>query len=140
MFALSSLDASRVRATRELGAGLEALRQRAAPALALQNELEALEREARAIRLIESERVDPLRVLLALSQQLPAGAYLRGLRLSGGAGQIDGYAPNASRLVAQLGGVPEFRDVHFLSATNRVAVGDRTYETFTLAFRYAAAP
>ena len=79
-------------------------------------------------------------MLLALSQQLPAGAYLRGLRLSGGDGQVDGYAPNASRLVAQLGGLPEFRDVHFLSATNRVAVGDRTYETFTLAFRYAAAP
>ena len=140
VFALTSLDASRARATSELGAGLEALRQRAAPALALQNELEALEREARAIHEIESERSDPLRVLLALSQQLPAGAYLRGLRLSGGDGQIDGYAPNASRLVAQLGGLPEFRDVHFLSATNRVAVGDRTYETFTLAFRYAAAP
>src|SRR2546427_413337 len=62
------------------------------------------------------------------------------LRLSGGDGQIDGYAPNASRLVAQLGGVPEFRDVHFLSATNRVAAGDKTYESFALAFRYAAAP
>jgi len=139
-FALTSVDASRVRATRELGAGLEALRQRAAPALALQNELDALDRKARAIRQIESERAAPLRVVLALSQHLPAGAYLRGLRLSGGDGQIDGYAPNASRLVAQLGGVPEFRDVHFLSATNRVAAGDKTYESFALAFRYAAAP
>jgi len=42
--------------------------------------------------------------------------------------------------VAQLGGVPEFRDVHFLSATNRIAVGDKTYESFALAFRHAAAP
>src|SRR3989442_1757633 len=92
------------------------------------------------VRALGAPAPDPLRVLLALSQQLPVGAYLRGLRLSGGDGQIDGYAPNASRLVAQLGGLPEFRDVHFLSATNRVAVGDRTYETFTLAFRYAAAP
>jgi len=140
VLALSSVDAWRAGTTRELQAGLDALRRRAAPAVALQGELEALDRQARAIRQIDSERADPLRVLLALSQHLPAGAYLRGLRLSGGEGQIDGYAPNASRLVAQLGGVSDFKDVHFLSATNRVAVEDRTYESFALAFRYAAAP
>src|SRR5207245_10084005 len=38
VFALTSLDASRARATRELGAGLEALRQPAAPAPAPPNQ------------------------------------------------------------------------------------------------------
>jgi len=140
VFAFSSADAWRARATRELEASLQSLRQRAAPALALQSQLEALGRESQAIRQIQRERPDPLGVLLALSKQLPAGAYLRGMRWSGAEWQIDGYAPNASRLVAQLGAAPEFKEVRFLSATTRAALGDRTYESFALAFRYAAAP
>jgi len=140
VFALASADAWRARATRELETGLQSLRQRAAPALALQSQLEALGREAQAIRQIERGRPDPLGVLLALSKQLPAGAYLRGMRWSGVEWQIDGYAANASRLVAQLGEAPEFKEVRFLSATTRVNLADRTYESFVLAFRYAPAP
>ena len=140
VFAFASADAWRARATRELEASLQSLRQRAAPALALQSQLQALGRESQAIRQIQRERPDPLGVLLALSKQLPAGAYLRGMRWSGAEWQIDGYAPNASRLVAQLGAAPEFKEVRFLSATTRGALGDRTYESFALAFRYAAAP
>jgi Tfp pilus assembly protein PilN len=140
VFALTSVDAWRARATRELGAGLQALRERAAPALALQARLETMAQQAAAIRQIEVERLDPLRVLLALSRQLPPGAYVRGIRVSGTDWQVDGYAPNAARLIAGLGAAPGFKEVHFLSATNRAEVGDRTYESFALAFRYAPAP
>ncbi|HEX4628197.1 MAG TPA: PilN domain-containing protein, partial [Gemmatimonadales bacterium] len=149
-FAVTSLDAWRARATRELETGLQALRRRAAPALVAQTRLEALGREAQAIHATERQRPDPLGVLLALSTHLPAGAYLRGLRWSGGEWQIDGYAPNAARLVAEapnaarlvaeLGATATFTDVRFLSATTRVALGKRTYENFALAFRYARAP
>ena len=140
VFALASADAWRARVTRGLEASLQSLQQRAAPALTLQNRLQALAREAQAIRQTERQRPDPLGVLLVLSKQLPAGAYLRGIRWSGAEWQIDGYAPNASRLVAQLGAAPEFKEVRFLSATTRGALGDRTYESFALAFRYAPAP
>jgi len=140
VFALASADTWRARASRELDANLQSLQQRAAPALTLQNQLQTLDREAQAIRQSERERPDPLGVLLALSNHLPAGAYLRAIRWSGGDWQIDGYAPNASRLVAQLGAAPEFKEVRFLSATTRGALGDRTYESFALAFRYAPAP
>ena len=140
VFALASADAWRARATRELETGLQSLRQRAAPALALQSQLEALGREAQAIRQIERGRPDPLGVLLALSKQLPAGAYLRGIRWSGTEWQIDGYAPNTSRLMAQLGAAPEFKEMRFLSATTRGALGENNYESFALAFRYAPAP
>ena len=140
VFALTSVDAWRARATRELGAGLQALRERAAPALALQAQLETMAQQAEAIRQIEAERPDPLRVLLALSRQLPPGAYVRGIRASGAEWQVDGYAPNAARLIAGLGAAPGFKEVHFLSATNRAQVGDRTYESFALAFRYTPAP
>ncbi len=140
VFALGSADAWRARATHGLEASLQSLQQRAAPALTLQNQLQTLDREAQAIRQSERERPDPLGVLLALSNHLPAGAYLRGIRWSGAEWQIDGYAPNASRLVAQLGAAPEFKEVRFLSATTRGALGERTYESFALAFRYAPAP
>ena len=140
VFALGSADAWRARATHGLEASLQSLQQRAAPALTLQNQLQTLDREAQAIRQSERERPDPLGVLLALSNHLPAGAYLRAIRWSGAEWQIDGYAPNASRLVAQLGAAPEFKEVRFLSATTRGALGERTYESFALAFRYAPAP
>ena len=140
VFAGTAIDAWRARATRELAVGLPALRQRAAPALALEAQLEALAWQAQAIRQIEAERPDPLRVLLALSRQLPPGAFVRGIRSSGAEWQVDGYAPNAARLLAGLGAAPQFKEVHFLSATNRAQVGDRTYESFALAFRYAPAP
>src|SRR5439155_1735807 len=80
VFAVASADAWRARATRGLEASLQSLKQRAAPALSLQNQLQALDREAQAIRQVEQKRPDPLGVLLALSKQLPAGAYLRGIR------------------------------------------------------------
>jgi Tfp pilus assembly protein PilN len=140
VFALASADAWRAQATRALETSLQSLQQRAVPALALQSQLQALGREAQAIRQSERARPDPLGVLLALSKQLPPGASLRGMRWSGAEWQIDGYAPNASRLVAQLGAAPEFKEVRFLSATTRGAVGDRTYESFALAFRFAPAP
>lgn len=139
-FALTSLDASRARALRDVVLALPGLRERAAPALALQTALATMARQAQAIRQIELERPDPLAVLLALSRRLPPGAYVRGLRSAGADWQVDGYAPNAARLLAALGAAPEFKDVHFLSATNRAQVGERTYESFALAFRYAPAP
>ena len=140
VFAVASADAWRARATRELEASLQSLKQRAAPTLSLQNQLQALDREAQAIRQVEQKRPDPLGVLLALSKQLPAGAYLRGIRWSGTEWQIDGYAPNTSRLMAQLGAAPEFKEMRFLSATTRGALGENNYESFALAFRYAPAP
>jgi len=140
VFAVTSADAWRARGARRLEASLQTLKQQTAPALALQNQLQAIDREAQVIRQTERNRPDVLGVLLELSKQLPAGAYLRGIRWSGTDWQIDGYAPNASGLVGRLGAAPEFKDVRFLSATTRVALGDRTYESFALAFRYAPAP
>ena len=139
-FAVSSVDAWRGRALDTLQSSLPGLRERAAPALALQGEIEALAREGEAIRATAAERPDPLRALAVLSSRLPRGAYVRALRSTGADWQLDGYAPNAAQLLAQLAAAPEFRDVRFLSATTRVTIGNRTYDSFALAFRIAAAP
>src|SRR2546426_204134 len=81
VFALTSIDVWRARATRELDAGLEALRRRAAPALALQARLETVARHAQAIRAIDAERAGPPQGLLALSPELPRGAGVRAAAL-----------------------------------------------------------
>ncbi len=139
VFAVSSGDAWRARALGTLQAGLPSLRERAAPALALQTEIQAAAREVQAIRRIALDRPDPLRVLAALSSRLPAGAYIRALRSAGRDWQVDGYAPNAAQVLAQLAGTPELQDARFLSATTRVTLGNRTYDSFALAFRFAPA-
>jgi hypothetical protein len=140
VFALTSLDSWRARAAEEIEASLPALKQQAAPALALETELEAHAQRSRAIREIEAERPARLSVLLALSRQLPPGAFVRGIRGSGSDWQLDGYAPNASNVIARLGAAPEFKDVHFLSAMDHAQVGHQSYESFALAFRFVSAP
>jgi Tfp pilus assembly protein PilN len=140
VFALASLDAERAAATRALDADIARLKNSAAPAMALQTKLATLERRSQAIREIETERPNPLRVFLAMSERLPAGAFIRGIRGSGADWQVDGYAPSAATVITNLGAGHDFQDVHFLSAMNRAQVGNQSYESFSLAFRYAPTP
>jgi Tfp pilus assembly protein PilN len=140
IFAITSVLAWRDRSARAMEAEIQALRGRAAEALALQTQFETVNRQANAIAGVRAERAAPLSVLLALSKRLPPGAYLRSLRASGGEWQIEGHASQAAQLIQVLGAAPEFRGVRFLSATNRIQVNERTYETFSLAFRFVPAP
>jgi Tfp pilus assembly protein PilN len=139
VFALTSADAWRARTVRQLAAEVRDLQAKAVPALALRNEIGILSRQTRAVAELESERPDPLRVLLALLGRLPPGAYLQSLRLTGAGWQIDGYAPQAASVIEALGGAPEFHEVRFISATNRAQIGDRAYESFSVAFRFVPA-
>jgi hypothetical protein len=139
VLALVSADAWRARTVRQLAAEVRDLQAKAVPALALRNEIGILSRQTRAVAELESERPDPLRVLLALLGRLPPGAYLQALRLTGTGWQIDGYAPQAASVIEALGGAPEFHEVRFISATNRSQFGDRTYESFSVAFRFVPA-
>ncbi len=135
-FALVSADARRERTVERVSGQVRSLTARATPALALQSEVQALDRQTRALAQIQAERPDPLEVLLAISRRLPPGATLRTLRLAESEWQLDGYARQAGEVTRALGGAPEFRDVRLLSATNRAQVGDRIYETFAVSFRF----
>jgi hypothetical protein len=106
----------------------------------MQAELASLTQRSEAMRAIGVERPDPLHVLHALSIALPPGAFVREIRGEGLDWQVDGYAPNASATLAALGAGTAFRDVHFLSATNRAQIANRAYESFALAFRFASTP
>jgi hypothetical protein len=140
IFALTSLAAWQGRSAAEIETQIRALSGRATDAMGLQSQLVTLNGQARGIARMATDRADPLAVLLALSKHLPSGDYIRSMRTSGGEWQIDGYARQAAQLIQVLGAAPEFRGVHFLTATNRVQVGERSYESFSLAFRFVPAP
>ncbi len=140
LFAALSLDARRAAAVRATESLVQRLEVRAAPVLALRTELETLRRRTEALARIERTRPDPLGVLLALSTRLPRDAQLRSLDLSGGDWQVEGYASQAEAVTEALAGDARFQNVRVLSANNRARVGDHTYESFSVAFRFAPAP
>jgi hypothetical protein len=139
LFAVSSADSRADKTVRSVEGATAVLNARAAPALAMQTELAKLVRRADAIQAIDAERQDPLRVLRALSAALPAGAFVKQIRVTGPDWQIDGSAPNASAVLSALGSTSEFRDVHFLSAVNRDQIANQAYESFALGFRFVPA-
>lgn len=140
VFLVASLDAWRARTANSLAAAVNALEVQTAPAIALQRQLTALDRETRAVAGIVASRPDPLRVLLLVSERMPRTARLRSLRLSGAEWQIDGYARRAAEVTQALGGTPALSDVRVLAATNRAQMGKQMNESFALAFRLVPRP
>jgi len=140
LIAVLSAGGWRARIKHRLDGELQTLNAQATPALALQSQLAIIQREGAAVARIEFDRPDPMKVLLALSERLPPGASLRTINAAGAEWRLEGFAPNAAQLLGLLAAAPDFHDVRFLSATNRAVVGTRTYENFTLAFRYTPAP
>jgi general secretion pathway protein L len=139
-FLLTSLDAWRGRAAEDLAREVAALETRAKPALALQRELDLLDRRAQGVAEVTSARLDPLRALQVISDRLPRGAYIRSLRYAGGEWQVEGFAPRAAQVTQSLGSAPELSNVRVLAATNRARTGEETNESFSLAFRLAPGP
>jgi Tfp pilus assembly protein PilN len=139
-FAVLSLDGFRSRTLRRLEAESARIRQPAERVLALQRQADALGRESRTVAAIETERLDPLAVLLALTRRLPPGTHISALRSTGRDWQVDGYAREAAPLVGRLEEDPWFEDVHFLGATSRTRMDGTRYESFSIALRVVPAP
>lgn len=133
--ALWSVDRSRERTLARIRDELAVVAVRAQQAVELRDRLAAIDREVEAIAALGRERPNTLSVLAALSEQLPAGATVLSVRATGNDWQIDGTAPNAAAIIPLLDRDDRFEDVRFLSASTRFREGDRTYETFSIAFR-----
>jgi Tfp pilus assembly protein PilN len=129
-----------VRAEERLDEQIAQLQERASSALALQQQAEALDRQADAVVEIENTRPNPLEGLLELSEEFPEDAWIRSIRSAGGEVQIDGYAGDAAALIPLFENDPRFEDVRFLSGTSRTQFGNETYENFSLALRVVRAP
>jgi hypothetical protein len=135
VFALWALDRSRERTLEALRQEAATLTARAGEAIELQGALAAIDQEREALGKPAGGALDPLPVLAAISQRLPAGATVLNLRATGEDWQMDGTAPDAAAIVPLLDGDDRFHEVRFLSASSRYREGNRTYETFSIAFR-----
>lgn len=134
-FALWALDRSRDDVLARLESERLELAEQAAPALAIQSALVRLAREDRLVRLIDTSRADPLRILAALGERLPRDVTVLNARAVGDEWRIDGTATNAAAILPALDGDTRFADARFLSATSRFREGGKTYESFSLAFK-----
>ena len=134
LFALWSIDRSRERTLARITREVAATAPHAATAMQLNDRLASSEREAGAIGQLVAQRPDPLPVLAALGA-LPPDATVLNLRAVGTDWQIDGRAADAAAIVALLAGNAQLEDVRFLSASSRFREDERTYETFSIAFR-----
>jgi type IV pilus assembly PilN-like protein len=141
VFAVAAADVGRTRAERRLDERIAGLRARAGEVSALQQEAEALTREATAVATLEARRPDVLEVLQLLTQLLPHDSHVRSLRWAGGREwQMEGRSGNAARLVPLFEDHPRLEGVRFLESTSRVTSRGQTYESFSLAFRLVPGP
>jgi hypothetical protein len=134
-FALWGLDRSRERVLAAAREEAALLAGQASAATELRAGLAAIDRERDALERIPQAQMDPLVVIASLSDRLPSGATVLSLRVVNNEWQIDGTALDAAALLPLLDSDPRFRDVRFLSASSRFREGERTYETFSIAFR-----
>ncbi|MGH7552458.1 MAG: PilN domain-containing protein, partial [Longimicrobiales bacterium] len=124
---LWAIDGSRERTLERIREELAVLARDAQPAVELRDRLAAMDREAVAIRELSGQRPNPLRVMAALSERMPAGATVLSVKSSGDDWQIDGTAADAAAIVPLLAADDRFQDVRFLSASARFQENNRTY-------------
>lgn len=102
------------------------------PALAQREALLQSVERLNALSTQLADRIDPLRVLDALTRALPDDSALQSLRVQGQTVTISGLTGNAATLMQLLSDQPGLRDVRAPSPATRQA--GATSEAFTIAF------
>jgi hypothetical protein len=140
VFATWTADRWRVRTLVAIEAQIAQVESRGALADTALQRLRSREMEARTIREVAMARPDPHGALAAISAALPREATVLSARASGNDWQIDGTTTDASALVPLLDRQERFDSVRFLSASSRYREANRSYETFSIAFRFRSQP
>lgn len=117
--------------TRQLADSLTRL---AEPARQKRARVELLNREGDILR-ADDQTSDALEVLALLGRSLPGDAFVERVNWDGVEWRIDGSADKAADVVPRLEAVPNLEAVRALSASTRFRDGNKTRETFAVAFR-----
>lgn len=113
-------------------AAYTALTQKSAPVLERREALVKSADQLTALQKSLAERIEPLRLLDALTRAIPDDAALQSLKLHGTKVTLTGYATNAANLMQILGGQPGMRDVRAPSAATRISGAEK--ESFVIEF------
>lgn len=136
VIAIGSAEYRRERSLRDLERRVAQVELQARDVQSLLAEAAVVEREVATLAEVSRERPDPLEVLLLLARLLPADASVRSLHGAGNEWEVDGYARDAATLIPTLEASDRLAGVRFRTATTRIQLGDRDYESYSLAFQY----
>lgn len=131
----ASYDRWQERTLAELTAEGEQLTREAGPALESRQRLVALAEEVALLREVAARRPDPSAALAAIGLALPRDAVVVTAKASDADWQIEGTARSAASLVPRFDQAGPFENVRALGASSRFLDGNRSRETFSLAFR-----
>ncbi len=134
VFASAGLDRSRSNVLEAEQREIATLSSRAEGPAALRARIAQMDLANGAAANAASAHADPVAVLAAISRRLPRDAVAMSVRADGDEWQVDGTAINAASVVPALDADPSLENVRFLSASSRFTEGNRTYETFSVAF------
>lgn len=132
---VAALDASRSRTLRATRAAADSLSLLAAPGLAARARLATNEQEISELRVRASLQNDALGVLAQLSATLPTDAFVQRIEWDGTEWRMEGSANQAASIVPRLDTVRTFTNVRVMNASTRFRDGNRTRESFSIAFR-----
>lgn len=135
-----SLDRSRERQLVALEARAQELTNQVQPSLEAQSQLASIEAEQSLIGNVLSARPNPAAALAAISTLLPDDAVIQNARFVGDQWQISGTASDAAALVPRFDADARFDSVRVLAAISRFRDGQRSRETFSIAFHVRSAP
>lgn len=119
---------------------LSARQAEAAPVASAASRLQERLAEVETLRDFARQRPDPFGALAALSLALPDDAVVRSARVNANEWQVDGTVRDASTVVPALDRAASFANVRVLSASSQFREGNRTVESFSIAFTYHAQP
>lgn len=135
MFALIvAIDKRQDRVLRHTQQLADSLSRAAEPARQKRARVEQMDREGHMLR-ADDETSDALEVLALLGRSLPGDAFVERINWDGTEWRIDGSADKAAEIVPGLEAVPNLDAVHALNASTRFRDGNKTRETFAVAFR-----
>jgi hypothetical protein len=133
-FLIAAADRSRERTLGALQAEGERLSGVAGPAIQAQERLALREREISMARTVLASRPDPGAALAAIGAVLPGDVVVLSARASARTWQLDGTSRDAAALIPLLDGDERFDSVRSRAPSTRFRDGQRTRESFAIAF------
>jgi hypothetical protein len=132
---LAAVNVSRNRTLVATEVYADSLEKVSAPGVAARARLVRSQEEVQTLSRNATRNSDPLRVLATVSRALPADAFVQRVEWDGTEWRLEGSTDKAAAIVQTLDAQNLLSNVRVLNASMRFRDGNRTRESFSVAFR-----
>ena len=132
---VASFNSSRERTLAATQAYADSLEKVSAPGIAAQARLLRSQHELSTLAARSGSAGDALQVLAALSKALPSDAFVQRIEWDGKEWRLEGSTDQAAAIVQKLDAQAGLSNVRVLNASMRFRDGNRTRESFSVAFQ-----